>query len=127
SANRNCPTNSGPYGYGGLIAATIVLPVRIIMFPTSSKTFLVGRNARSATARINWSLVLPKSVRRLTRGLATKPTAPVALGASWNRREPPREANPPWYFQPPVSGWRTRSCCIVAGIGAALALGACGG
>jgi hypothetical protein len=26
-----------------------------------------------------------------------------------------------------LSGWRTRSCCIVAGIGAALALGACGG
>src|SRR6266511_3899021 len=51
SMNRNCWTNSVPYGYGGRSAETIVLPVRIIMSPTCSSRFLVGRNARSATAR----------------------------------------------------------------------------
>src|SRR5437763_17111076 len=52
SANMNCPTNSDPYGYGGRTADTTVLPVRINMFPTSSNTDFVGKNARSATARI---------------------------------------------------------------------------
>ena len=33
------------------MADTIVLPVRIIMSPTSSKRFFVGRNALSATVR----------------------------------------------------------------------------
>src|SRR5436190_1352960 len=51
SANRNWLTNSPPYGYGGRSADMIVLPVRIIMSPTCSSRFLVGRNARSATAR----------------------------------------------------------------------------
>src|SRR3954453_15557244 len=64
SANRNWLTNSPPYGYGGRRAETIVLPVRIIMSPTSSRRFFVGRNARSATLRttdcspqprMNWS------------------------------------------------------------------------
>src|SRR5688500_12561421 len=43
--------NSPPYGYGGLNADIIVLPVRIIMSPTCSSKFLVGRKALSATAR----------------------------------------------------------------------------
>src|SRR5918996_1627369 len=51
SANRNWPMNSPPYGYGGLNADISVLPVRIIMSPTCSSRFLVGRNALSATAR----------------------------------------------------------------------------
>src|SRR3954470_451764 len=51
SANRNWITNSPPYGYGGRRADMIVLPVRIIMSPTCSSRFFVGRNARSATAR----------------------------------------------------------------------------
>src|SRR4051812_22545462 len=51
SANRNCCTNSVPYGYGGRNADMIVFPVRIIMSPTCSSRFFVGRNARSATAR----------------------------------------------------------------------------
>ena len=59
----NWPTNSLPYGYGGRTAETIVCPVRIIMLPTSSSTDLVGRNARSATARINGGLFLPGAVR----------------------------------------------------------------
>src|SRR3954452_12822906 len=50
-ANRNWLTNSPPYGYGGLRADMIVLPVRIIMSPTSSSRFLTGKNPRSATLR----------------------------------------------------------------------------
>ena len=48
SANRNWATNSPPYGYGGRRADTTVFPVRIIMSPTSSRRFFVGKNARSA-------------------------------------------------------------------------------
>src|SRR5205814_1369523 len=51
NANKNCETNSPPYGYGGRNADKTVLPVRIIMSPTSSSKFFVGRNARSATLR----------------------------------------------------------------------------
>src|SRR5687767_10702324 len=43
--------NSPPYGYGGRRADIIVFPVKIIMSPTCSSRFLVGRKARSATAR----------------------------------------------------------------------------
>src|SRR6202042_1386937 len=52
SANMNWPTNSGPYGYGGVTAETSVLPVRIIMLPTSSSRPLMGEYPRSATALI---------------------------------------------------------------------------
>src|SRR5215207_721484 len=52
SMNRNCWTNSVPYGYGGRNAETSVLPVRIIMSPTCSSRFLVGRKTLSAVARI---------------------------------------------------------------------------
>src|SRR3954465_15255195 len=55
SAKRNCWTNSVPYGYGGRIADMTVLPVRIIMSPTCSSRFFVGKNALSATARTNYS------------------------------------------------------------------------
>src|SRR3954471_19420102 len=51
NANKNWITNSPPYGYGGLSADMIVLPVKIIMSPTCSNRFLVGRKALSATAR----------------------------------------------------------------------------
>src|SRR5437660_4281714 len=47
-ANMNCPTNSAPYGYGGLIAATTVFPVKITIFPTSSNKDLVGKKVFSA-------------------------------------------------------------------------------
>src|SRR4051812_31058635 len=49
--NRNCCTNSVPYGYGGRRADTRVFPVRIIMSPTCSSRFLVGKKTRSAAAR----------------------------------------------------------------------------
>src|SRR5918998_2964481 len=54
--NRNCCTNSVPYGYGGRRADTMVFPVRIIMSPTCSRTFFVGRNTLSAAALTTGSL-----------------------------------------------------------------------
>src|SRR3954471_9332450 len=51
----NWITNSPPYGYGGRSADMTVFPVRIIMSPTCSSRFLVGRNARSAAARTTLS------------------------------------------------------------------------
>src|SRR4051794_1884777 len=51
NAKRNWLTNSPPYGYGGRRADMIVLPVKIIMSPTSSSRFLTGKNPRSATER----------------------------------------------------------------------------
>src|SRR3954466_16001357 len=57
NANKNWETNSPPYGYGGRKADMIVLPVKIIMSPTSSSKFFVGRKARSATDR-----TMPESV-----------------------------------------------------------------
>src|SRR5258708_13195109 len=36
SESRNCETSSPPYGYGGRTADRTVLPVRIVMSPTSS-------------------------------------------------------------------------------------------
>ena len=76
------------------------------MFPTSSRTLLVGRNARSATARIKslWSSQgLCGAGRLATRvSLRAQPCArtksePCVSGA--DRR--------PWYVRPAVSGWRT--------------------
>src|SRR3954465_8670364 len=55
NAKRNWLTNSPPYGYGGRRADMIVLPVKIIMSPTSSSMFFAGRKARSATVRTNAS------------------------------------------------------------------------
>src|SRR5436305_842148 len=59
NANKNWLTNSPPYGYGGRRADMIVLPVRIIMSPTSSSRFLTGKNPRSAAAR---TINLPSDV-----------------------------------------------------------------
>src|SRR5881227_2567405 len=58
NAKRNWLTNSPPYGYGGRRADMIVLPVRIIMSPTSSSRLLTGKNPRSATER---TIVPPQS------------------------------------------------------------------
>ncbi len=48
SAKRNCETNSPPYGYGGRMADTMVLPVRMPIEPIVSMKSRMGRNARSA-------------------------------------------------------------------------------
>src|SRR3954471_20154397 len=96
SANRNWITNSPPYGYGGLSADMIVLPVKIIMSPTCSNRFLVGKNARSATARTTWvssrehecacerSRLRVRSVRHRRVGVQL---GTVARGG-WNLRQP---------------------------------------
>src|SRR3954447_4028029 len=60
NANKNCDTNPPPYGYGGRNADTTVFPVKIIMSPTSSSRFFVGRNARSATLRTKVFLSRPQ-------------------------------------------------------------------
>ena len=64
----NWPTNSAPYGYGGRTAETIVLPVRITMFPTSSSRDLAGKNVFSAVARTIYG-ILPVALRRRHGGL----------------------------------------------------------
>ncbi len=51
----NWETNSGPYGYGGVTAETIVRPVRITISPASSSTPRVGSNARSTVVLITLS------------------------------------------------------------------------
>src|SRR5690349_6324175 len=90
--NRNWPTNSLPYGYGGLTAETIVFAVRIIMFPTSSRTFLVGRKVRSVTARIKFSPFLPGYLRPQSRDRTeTKPTTRIPEQPTWNRHRNRRE------------------------------------
>src|SRR3984957_85288 len=77
----NCPTNSGPYGYGGRTAETSVRPVRIIMFPASSSTLLVGKNARSTAALI--TLRLPPGPRT-EREQSAEPTLPAGVDPSVN-------------------------------------------
>src|SRR5919204_318028 len=134
SANRNWFTNSPPYGYGGRIADKMVLPVRIIMSPTCSSRFLVGRNARSATARTTPSA---PPVNRAPRA------SPLLRGERlrdrfWpgNRepsRTPPRKLRRkracPWYVATALDargaqGMRAGGAVLAAV--AALAVSACG-
>lgn len=90
------------------------------MFPTSSRTFLTGRNVRSAAARVNLSLVL-RWLTRLARSLREQP----AGGQLTTLHS--------WYVHPPVSGGMTiprRACAhrrCAAAITVALALASCGG
>src|SRR3954468_19837752 len=119
SANRNWDTNSPPYGYGGGRADTMVLPVRIIMSPTSSSRFFVGRNARSATLRtkaslspdprVNWSRQLHNLWHRV-------PTCQPGT-------EPQRKLHLPGSFLRAV---RRRTITGLFGL-AALAIAGCGG
>ena len=86
-----------PYGYGGRTAETIVLPVRIIMFPTSSSTLLVGKNVFSAAARTisrNPPVLLhtADAVQRLTAYWTTSEKhnfEPARNTGSTNRRAAP--------------------------------------
>src|SRR3954468_5184238 len=61
--NRNCWTNSVPYGYGGRSADTSVLTVRIIMSPTCSSRLLVGKKIRSAAALTTNHCLLPQMAK----------------------------------------------------------------
>src|SRR4051812_41591687 len=68
----------------------IVFPVRIIMSPTSSSRFLVGKNARSATLRTN-SLLSDDSPSTGTRPApsAAKGMAPLQRVTNPNRKRRP--------------------------------------
>src|SRR3954451_15815403 len=73
NANKNCDTNSPPYGYGGRRADTIVFPVKIIMSPTSSSKFFAGRKTRSAAPRTKTLLLLTPCRALGPEGYATPP------------------------------------------------------
>src|SRR5437763_5369468 len=128
TANRNCPTNSLPYGYGGLTADTSVLPVRIIMLPTSSSRLLTGRKPRSATALIN-SRDPPDVVAAQAAGAAVslrhrRPKHQLSTVCT-GRGKPPCAQASAWYVAAALSAWRW-SCGILAGVGMSLAAAACG-
>ncbi len=109
------------------------------MFPTSSSTDLVGRNARSlAAARINGvcfphSGLAPDRTRQAGTSLLRKrvdPNGEPNTGAS-RAAQGPRTGlwtEPAWWYVPPaLSAWRLRICAIVAGVCVTLALAGCGG
>src|SRR5437660_655252 len=110
SANKNWITNSPPYGYGGRTAETSVLPVKIIMSPTCSSKFFVGRNARSATARTTCLQLLP--VRALPLHARPEGYGIAVPCATGNRRLAPRAHAmfPPLWGRSPRIGGRRRRC-----------------
>src|SRR3954452_7829634 len=123
NANRNWPTNSLPYGYGGLRADMIVLPVRIIMSPTSSSRFLTGKNPRSATLRTNWSPPLrgPAADSVCDRPFPRQPATGVA---HIHINESARKIWRPGTF-PPAMGMGRRA--IALGMLVSLGVAGCGG
>src|SRR3954470_9729939 len=74
--NRNCWTNSVRYGYGGRIADTSVLPVRIIMSPTCSSRLLVGKKIRSAAALTTKQSLLPQGWKPMA---CPGPSLPITM------------------------------------------------
>src|SRR5215207_2314807 len=137
SMKRNCCTNSVPYGYGGRIAETSVLPVRIIMSPTCSSRFLVGRKTRSAAA-LTTTETPPQGELPLFSRKTRTPEKPMACGSGppegTSRWEPARQPGYRWYVRPALRGWsvRARSCargnaaCLLPTI-CLLAIAGCGG
>src|SRR5881227_1234953 len=105
NAKRNWLTNSPPYGYGGRRADMIVLPVRIIMSPTSSSRFLTGKNPRSATERTKCCLLVgdPVSQAYVTFAWAAN-QEPVSLHP---QNESARRIAPLGSF-PRAMGWGLR-------------------
>src|SRR3954447_21374859 len=101
------------------MAETMVLPVRIIMSPTSSSRFFVGRNARSATLRTKASLSPDPRVNwsRQAHNL-WHPVLTCQPGT-----EPQRKLHLPGSFQRAV---RRRTITGLFGL-AALAIAGCGG
>src|SRR3954447_5400069 len=97
-------TNSPPYGYGGRKAETSVLPVRIIMSPTCSKRFLVGRKTLSAVARTNFPL-LPASGRAAHGTCAPEE---YGIAASGYNTQPPLTRFTPWYVPADLRGRRAQ-------------------
>ena len=99
------------------------------MLPTSSSTDLVGVNVRSATALINWFSFLPKAARPQSRSKRRTAYATVRSKTNWQpvRGRRGRRGDPGGrgMFTPALS-WRSRSCGIIAGVGASGLLAACG-
>lgn len=105
------------------------------MLPTSSSTFLVGRNARSATARINSSRSSQGlghrrrgSPRVSLRHPPSKDQLATVAGGGWHAGQPATvvRRQHAWYVPTALSGWRVSSFGIIAGVAATLALAACG-
>ena len=114
------------------------------MFPTSSSTDLVGRNARSATARIKGSASSQGSgacpnvsgwhkpthkgggSQQGTKPRCNAPHPPPHLTVPGARR-PGLSGRAWWYVPPALTAWRMWTCGMTAGVGMALALSACGG
>src|SRR5215210_7652893 len=124
SMNRNCCTNSVPYGYGGRSAETSVLPVRIIMSPTCSSRFLVGKKTRSAALRTTGHT----PPRRKPMACTVPPPEGTVVGQAPGRC-PVRShaftgASPRsrWYVRAAVRAWRMHVVAVCL-----LALAGCGG
>src|SRR4051795_6805703 len=100
----------------------IVLPVRIIMSPTSSSKFLTGKNPRSATLRTTWS---PPVRGRPAQAYATAPShANRQLIVRCLYNESTRRFWRPGTF-PPAMGMGRRATALAALV--ALGLAGCGG
>src|SRR2546423_12508315 len=96
SANMNWFTNSPPYGYGGRSADTSVLPVRIIMSPTCSSRFLVGKKTLTAAAR---TISLPPLHADAARA-APAPPEENGIARPGYHTEPAPTRHTPWYIPP---------------------------
>ncbi len=110
-------TNSPPYGNGGRSAETIVLPVRIIMSPTSSRRFFTGRYARSAAARTMDQLDVLSPKQRIPEAYGTMPSAA--------NTEPSPGRESAWYRRATVR--RIGHIAVGAASVAAFGMAGCGG
>src|SRR4029078_11054021 len=101
--NRNCCTNSVPYGYGGRKADTRVLPVRIIMSPTCSSRFLVGKKTRSAALRTTTQTPSGRGTTHFPTHTYARTAYGMGLGAARGTRRSVELAQPcgiRWYVRP---------------------------
>src|SRR5918997_2743459 len=123
---RNCWTNSVPYGYGGRSAETSVLPVRIIMSPTCSSRFLVGRKTRSAAARTT-NQTPPGEATRSPRETRSReePYGMFPAVARYNRRSGgvAHVLGIRWYVRPALRARRNLCALALAGVVAGVGCG----
>src|SRR3954465_2893771 len=120
--NMNCCTNSTPEGKGGRSADIIVFPVRIIMSPTCSSRFFVGRKTRSAAALTTLCAPPrgdPTSPRATSGG--RKPT--LSPRGCQGGSQPVLARQTPWYVQPALEARRALG---ILGSASAVMLAACG-
>src|SRR5579859_681296 len=99
------------------------------MLPTSSSTFFVGRNARSATALINWfgpPRVHRLGVRERGRQSLRQVHLKEQLTTVAHCGEPALQPALSWYVARALRVWRMRSCTVIASGLAALVVAACG-